>query len=187
MMMEQNYPKRGHDQDEDVIVISRRSFFASLLGIGGAAMGALLAIPVLRYVLYPLYAKGAGIKWSEVAPLAEIAADGAPVLKTVTFVQSDGWREVVTSQSVYVGRKEDGSLRVLSSICPHLGCTISWQAARNEFVCPCHGGVFTRDGKRVSGPPPRGMDELPSEVSGGKLMVQFEYFRPNVPNEELLS
>jgi menaquinol-cytochrome c reductase iron-sulfur subunit len=186
-MMEQTPQTPGAGTNRDVIVITRRSFFASLLGIGGAAMGALLAIPVLRYVLYPLYAKGAGIKWSRVAPLDSIAAGAPPERKTVTFVQSDGWREVVTSQSVYVDRKEDGTVRVLSSICPHLGCTVSRQSARNEFVCPCHGGVFARDGKRLGGPPPRGMDELPSEISGGELNVQFEYFRPNVPNKELLS
>ncbi|MDE3148683.1 MAG: ubiquinol-cytochrome c reductase iron-sulfur subunit, partial [Acidobacteriota bacterium] len=74
-----------------------------------------------------------------------------------------------------------------SSICPHLGCSVSWQAAQNDFVCPCHGSVFDPDGKIVSGPSPRGMDRLPIRTKDGKLQVHFEYFRSNVPNQEKLS
>ena len=40
-----------------------------LLGVGAAGMGALLAIPVLRYVLYPLYAKSARDTWSPVGEM----------------------------------------------------------------------------------------------------------------------
>jgi menaquinol-cytochrome c reductase iron-sulfur subunit len=171
----------------EVIVINRRSFLGALLGIGTAAMGALLAVPVLRYALYPLYAKATGSGWSEVGSVSDFAAAQSPVRKTITFVQRDGWREVVSSQSVYVHRAETGDLHVLSAICPHLGCSVSWQQGQDEFVCPCHGGRFKPNGTHVYGPPPRGMDELPSRVQNGKLQVHFEYFRSNVPNKEILN
>ena len=29
-------------------------------------------------------------------------------------------------------------MRVLSPICPHLGCSIPWNKAKQEFICPCH-------------------------------------------------
>ena len=103
------------------------------------------------------------------------------------FTQRDGWREVISSQSVYVTRGADGQLKVLSAICPHLGCSISWQSAQDGFVCPCHGGKFASDGTRISGPPPRGMDVLPHKVEDGKVLVNFQYFRSNVPNQEVLS
>ena len=167
--------------------INRRSFFGSLLGIGSAGMGAILAVPVLRYVLYPLYAKGGRSEWSEVGDIREFANNKEPVRKTITFTQRDGWREVVSAQSVYVNRAADGQLEVLSAICPHLGCTVSWQASQDKFVCPCHGGDFKADGQHISGPPPRGMDRLPTQLIDGKLQVRFEYFRSNVPNQEKLS
>ncbi len=173
--------------NRDVIVINRRSFFGTLVAIGSAGMGAFLAIPVLRYVLYPLYAKAAGTQWSDVGDMSEFTADKAPVRKTITFAQRDGWREVVSAQSVYVTRNAAGQLEVLSSICPHLGCSVSWQKAQNDFLCPCHGSVFEPDGKYVSGPAPRGMDPLPIRTKNGKLQVRFEYFRSNVPNQEKLS
>lgn len=165
----------------------RRSFFAALLGVGAAGVGALLAVPVLRYVLYPLQTKAKQGGWSPVGPVSEFANWTAPVRKTITFTQRDGWRELVSAQSVFVTQNPAGQLEVLSAICPHLGCTVSWQQARDRFVCPCHGGQFQADGQHISGPPPRGMDRLPSQVQNGQLQVQFQYFRSNVPNQEKLS
>lgn len=168
--------------------VSRRSFFGGLLAIGSAGMGALLAVPVLRFVLYPLYTRSGGIVWSDVASLEELLPqEKEPVRKTVTFAQRDGWREVVSAQSVYVSRTGGGQFEVLSAICPHMGCSVSWQADHDRFVCPCHGGEFKADGQRISGPPPRGMDPLPTRVKDGKLQVHFKYFRSNVPNQESLS
>ena len=167
--------------------INRRSFFGVLLGIGTAGMGALLAIPVLRYAFYPLYAKASQSGWSEAGSTDEFANLAVPALKTIDFKQRDGWREVVSSQSVYVTKGKDGQLKVLSAICPHLGCSVSWQHAQAKFVCPCHGGHFAPDGALVSGPPPRAMDALPHKLDDGKLMIHFEYFRSNVPNQEKLS
>ncbi|MGD0648065.1 MAG: Rieske (2Fe-2S) protein [Acidobacteriaceae bacterium] len=99
----------------------------------------------------------------------------------------DGWREVDSSETVYVTRDAEGTLAVLSSICPHMGCTVSWRDGPHDFYCPCHGSVFEADGKHVSGPSPRGLDPLPNKVEDGKLLVKFEYFRENVPNREVLS
>jgi menaquinol-cytochrome c reductase iron-sulfur subunit len=175
------------DVEKDVIVITRRSFFGGLMSIGSAGMGAILAIPVLRYVLYPLYAKVAGTEWSDVGDASEFANSKNPVRKTITFAQRDGWREVVTAQSVYVSHNASGELEVLSAICPHLGCSVSWQANHDKFVCPCHGGEFKADGQHIFGPPPRSMDSLPTQLKDGKLQVKFEYFRSNVPNQEKLS
>lgn len=174
-------------EKKDVIVINRRSFFGALVAIGSAGMGALLAVPVLRYVLYPLYAKASGTEWSDVGDMNEFAGSSAPVRKTITFTQRDGWREVVSAQSIYVSRNAQGDLEVLSAICPHLGCSVSWQKSQDEFVCPCHGGRFAPDGRHVFGPPPRAMDKLPTRVKGGKLQVHFQYFRSNVSNQEKLS
>lgn len=172
---------------KDVVVISRRSFFGALLAIGSAGMGAILAVPVLRYVLYPLYSKSAGTGWSDIGDASEFLGTKVPVRKTITFTQHDGWREVVSAQSVYVSQNKGGQLEVLSAICPHLGCSVSWQADHDKFVCPCHGGEFKADGQHIFGPPPRGMDHLPTQVKDGKLQVHFEYFRANVPNQEKLS
>lgn len=175
------------ESNKEVIVINRRSFFGALLAIGTAGMGAILAAPVLRYVLYPLYAKSSKVGWSEVGKLDDFPVGSSPIRKTITFAQLDGWREVVSAQSVYVNRLADDQFEVLSAICPHLGCSVSWQQSADDFLCPCHGSVFTADGKVVKGPAPRAMDALPTRIQDGKLQVHFEFFRENVPNKEQLS
>ena len=168
--------------------MGRRSFFAGLLSIGTAGVGVLLAIPVLRYLLYPLSIKPRQLSWSPLGPLTQYNGPvAAPVRKTVTFSQQDGWRQLVSAQSVYVTQDANGKVAVLSAICPHLGCTVSWQPGQDRFVCPCHGSEFDAAGKHIAGPSPRNMDRLPTRVGNGQLEAQFEYFRPNVPNQELMS
>ena len=184
---EQTIVTAAPQRADDVIVLNRRSFFGALLGIGTAGMGALLGIPVLRYVLYPLYAKSSKSGWSIIGKSEEFANLTTPQLTSIDFKQLDGWREVDSSQSVYVTKGRDGEVKVLSAICPHLGCSVSWQKGQNEFVCPCHGGRFAPDGQHLSGPPPRGMDPLPNKVENGNLLVHFQYFRSNAPNREILS
>lgn len=173
--------------NKDVIVINRRSFFAVLLGIGTAGMGALLSVPVLRYVLYPLYAKASNTVWTPIGDMKEFSDLSKPIVKPLNLKQIDGWREIDSAQTVYVTKGANGKLAVLSAICPHLGCSVNWQEGQEEFFCPCHGSAFKPDGKHISGPSPRGMDPLPNKIVNGKLMVRFEYFRENVPNREVLS
>jgi menaquinol-cytochrome c reductase iron-sulfur subunit len=172
---------------KDKIVLNRRSFFGALLAIGAAGMGAILAVPVLRYVLYPLYAKTSKNVWSPIGDLNTFSNLSKPIMKPLDLKQVDGWREVDSSQTVYVTKSGQGELGVLSSICPHMGCTIAWHEGQDEFYCPCHASVFSPEGKHISGPSPRDMDPLPHKVEDGKVLVNFQYFRENVPNQEVLS
>jgi len=157
------------------------------MGACAGLIAAIVGTPMLRYILYPVQASSRSDKWTEVGDVAEFGNLAAPVTKTIPLVQRDGWREVVSNQSVFVSRASNGTLQVLSPVCPHLGCSVSWHENQNKFVCPCHGGQFGPDGQRLSGPPPRGLDSLDVQIKDGKLQVQFQYFRSNVPDRQLLS
>lgn len=54
--------------------------------------------------------------------------------------------------AILVKRGETG-FEAFSSVCPHLGCRVHWEAEEKAFFCPCHRGVFDSDGVAVSGPP----------------------------------
>jgi Rieske Fe-S protein len=167
--------------------MSRRSFMASFSGAFAGLVATVIGTPMLKYVLYPVQTVSAARKWTQVGNVSEFDNIDSPVSRTISLTQRDGWREVVTPQPVFVTRTGEGKLQVLSPICPHLGCSVAWRANQNKFVCPCHGGQFDADGKRLSGPPPRGLDRLDVQVKDGKLEVQFQYFRSNVPDRQLLS
>ena len=68
-------------------------------------------------------------------------------------------------------RKQDGSLAVLSAVCPHLGCIVQWEMDRQDFLCPCHAGYFTADGALISGPPPRALAKIPFSVANGVVTI----------------
>jgi menaquinol-cytochrome c reductase iron-sulfur subunit len=165
----------------------RRSFLGGLLAVAVAGVGALLSVPLIRLGLHPIFSAVGGTAWSDVGALADFASASVPVKVLVTVEQRDGWRRVSSTKPVYVVRAADGGTRVLSAVCPHLGCTVAWNEERGQFVSPCHNGVFAKDGAFVSGPPPRGMDELESRAEGGRLKVRYQYFRQLVPTREVIA
>jgi menaquinol-cytochrome c reductase iron-sulfur subunit len=164
----------------------RRSFLGVLLGIGSVFIGGLLSVPLVRFALFPLIRRTTDVKSSPLGGLSEFSSLTEPVMKTIQIEQVDGWRKAVSEKAVYITKDGQGQLRVLSSICPHLGCTVPWDKAKKEFICPCHGAVYGADGARISGPALRGMDALETSVEDGQLMVKFQYFRQLVPDKEII-
>jgi quinol---cytochrome c reductase iron-sulfur subunit, bacillus type len=165
----------------------RRSFLAALLAAGSALVGALLAVPLMRFALYPVLAQTTKKSWSDVGSVDEFQNIDAPVKKLVKIEERDGWRKTVSEKPVYVTKDAKGELIVLSAVCTHLGCTIPWVEKEKKFICPCHGGTFAPDGRLLGGPPPRGMDHLETSVDGGVLKTKYEYFRQLIPNKEELA
>jgi menaquinol-cytochrome c reductase iron-sulfur subunit len=166
---------------------SRRSFFGALLGLGGLFVGGLLSVPLLRFALFPLLRRTTEVKESSVGALSQLSDLSEPVMRTIQIEQVDGWRKTIAQRAVYVTKDSQNTLRVLTSICPHLGCTIPWNKEKKEFICPCHGATFKADGTRVSGPSLRGMDALDSQVRDGQLLVRFQYFRQLISDKEPVS
>jgi menaquinol-cytochrome c reductase iron-sulfur subunit len=178
----------SHDDapNQPQLGVSRRSFLGALLGLASTTVAALLAVPVVRYLFYPLLAGSTSSGWSVAGSLSEVTASPVPVSRTLHLKQRDGWRETESSPTIYLIRKGN-SVQALSAICPHLGCTIPWDATRMEFVCPCHGGTFAPDGYYISGPPRRGMDTLETKITNGNVMVKYQTFRTDVPNKQVTS
>jgi glycine/D-amino acid oxidase-like deaminating enzyme/nitrite reductase/ring-hydroxylating ferredoxin subunit len=49
-------------------------------------------------------------------------------------------------------RNEDGQLTLLSPVCPHMGCVVSWNETERTWDCPCHGSRFAATGEVIAGP-----------------------------------
>jgi menaquinol-cytochrome c reductase iron-sulfur subunit len=165
---------------------TRRSFLAGLLAVGAAGVGALLSIPLIRFVLHPLLANTTARSWSEVGSLAEFTSLTAPVKRLVKITQLDGWRKTVQEKPIYVIRKANGAIAAVSAVCPHLGCTVPWTEREKKFVCPCHLAAFGADGALLRGPARRGLDELETKVESGTLLVQYQFFRQLTPQKEIM-
>src|SRR5215471_3342437 len=134
--------------------VTRRSFLGVLLGFGTVVMGAALSVPLIRFALHPLLARTTEIGWSDVGKVDEFASLTAPAKRLIKVVQRDAWRKIISEKAIYILPPKNGTVRILSPICPHLGCSIPWNEAKQKFICPCHVAVFAMDGAKISGPAP---------------------------------
>lgn len=147
---------------------SRRSFLQLLpLGVF-AGVFASLGTAAFRFLRPRLSAPSE--QWLDVATLSELSGP-QPIAKKVLAEHVSGW--VITNEEHNVFVLPAKNNQVLSPICPHEGCEVSWEQARNQFACPCHQSYFTAEGARISGPASRGLDALPTRVQDGKLQVQY--------------
>jgi nitrite reductase/ring-hydroxylating ferredoxin subunit len=92
--------------------------------------------------------------------------------QALDFASPSGQRIVVARQGA--GTTAEDFL-ALSSTCPHLGCQVHWEAQNDRFFCPCHNGVFNRDGVATSGPPAaagQSLTRFPLKVENGLLFLE---------------
>jgi Rieske Fe-S protein len=71
----------------------------------------------------------------------------------------------------WVRRVAGEKFQVFAVNCMHLGWPVRWFPQSGLFMCPCHGGVYYRDGSRASGPPERGLFEYPYKVENGLVTI----------------
>src|SRR5882672_1436200 len=99
---------------------SRRTFLGLLLSAGAAGVGALLSVPLVRFLLHPLLTPTSSSSWKEVGTVEDLASVTSPVKKLVKIEQRDGWRKIVSEKALYVCKDATGRLCAFSSVCPHL-------------------------------------------------------------------
>ncbi|MET0385412.1 MAG: Rieske 2Fe-2S domain-containing protein [Polyangiales bacterium] len=161
---------------------SRRDFFAWVIAAGSTAIGALLAVPAVAFVLDPvLRSTGQKGRWIKVAELGSLSKD-RPVAVPVVGEQVDAWTRAaeVRLGTVWLRVVSDSEVRAWNAECPHLGCKISFDAGKSCFGCPCHDSTFSLEGEVQGGPSPRGMDLLDARVQDGHIEVRFARFRAQI-------
>ena len=70
-------------------------------------------------------------------------------------------------------RRERDRILAFSTVCPHLGCTVSWQETTREFLCPCHAGRFDAAGTPVAGPVDAPLRRFTARQQGELIVVEL--------------
>ncbi len=92
-----------------------------------------------------------------------------PVEIGTTDEYTIGSLKYIENARVYLGRDARGFYAIIA-ICTHLGCTPRLEAV--DFVCPCHGSKFSRDGAVLNGPATRALDRaFVGRAPSGKLLI----------------
>jgi Rieske Fe-S protein len=77
-----------------------------------------------------------------------------------------------TGRPAYALQPDPGTFLAFSAVCTHLGCTVGYQAANDEFVCPCHGSIYNAaTGAVIRGPAPLPLPKISIVDAKGELYV----------------
>jgi menaquinol-cytochrome c reductase iron-sulfur subunit len=150
--------------------INRRSFFINLGMVLSALIGILIAIPVVGALLAPLFRQTPQI-WRRVGKVEQFQK-GKTVLVKFKDASSQPWSGTVSQTASWLRRVSENSFIAFSVNCAHLGCPVRWIEEAELFLCPCHGGVYNKDGSYAAGPPPHGLRTYPVRIKKGNVEIE---------------
>jgi menaquinol-cytochrome c reductase iron-sulfur subunit len=149
--------------------ISRRKFLMKVgVGIGGVAAAA-VAIPVIGALLAPLLEKKQQI-WRTVGKPDDFKIGGTTLVKFVN-VDPVPYAGVTAKTAAWLRRNSQNGFTAFAANCTHLGCPVRWEQDAQLFMCPCHGGVYYKDGSVAAGPPPKGLTQYPVRIYNGEVQI----------------
>jgi Rieske Fe-S protein len=137
-----------------------------------AAVGAILAVPIVSYILSPVIRqRRQGYEsWLNLGALGQFPAGETrmAVYRNPVVNPTDG---ETANIPCWVRNVDGQKFQVFAINCAHLGCPVRWFPQSGLFMCPCHGGAYYSDGSRASGPPERGLFEYRYKLEQGSLFI----------------
>ena len=153
----------------------RKVFTIAAQGLGGLA-GAAIILPAVGFAVAPIFHRGKE-RWEDIGATGNFVED---TYRQVVFTETPGSATPARrSPTSAKARKELGEepnqFVAVSNRCAHLGCPVRFVEAAGNFICPCHGGVYDFQGKRIGGPPVRPLDRFQTRVVKGQVQVGPRY------------
>lgn len=73
---------------------------------------------------------------------------------------------------IYVRRESATEYRAFSGECTHASCEVEWRGER--FECPCHGSMFSPEGRVLTGPASEPLVEFDTVLEGLVLTIKAQ-------------
>src|SRR5690348_14091941 len=152
--------------------LSRRGMFMKLGILFNGLVATALAVPLGRFLLSSITRGRSNgyLSWVSLGSVDNFP-EGETRLSTFRnplVMPTDG---KTVDTPCWVRHVKGEQFQVFAVNCAHLGCPVRWFPQSGLFFCPCHGGVYYRDGSRAAGPPERGMFEYPNRVQNGAVWI----------------
>lgn len=153
--------------------VSRRALLMRVGILFNSLAAAILAVPVIRYILSPVaHERKFGYEsWLSLGGLDQFP-EGQTRFATYRNPTVNPWDGQTADIPCWVRRIDKNKFQVFAINCAHLNCPVRWFPQSGLFMCPCHGGAYYEDGSRASGPPERGLFEYHYKVEDGKLFIK---------------
>ena len=153
--------------------LNRREFVTLISTTIGAVMVGVVGIPAIGYILSPALKTQTSDAWIPLGKLDNYPRN-KPTPFTFTRTIANGWEKTVNSYGVFVLRKTDTEIEVISNVCTHLSCRVNWDEQKQEYICPCHDGHFDSTGKVIFGPPPKPLEQYETKIENGNLFIHLK-------------
>lgn len=150
--------------------MGRRPFLAAVTWAIGALITAIYGIPAIAYLISPALQRSKEENWLRLGSVSKVEL-GNPTLFKATIERQSGWIVNQEELTAYVLTEDGRNYTAMSNVCTHLGCRVRWIEDRGEFFCPCHNGVFDKDGQVVDGPPPKPLNRYETKVEDEQIYI----------------
>jgi len=153
--------------------ITRRGLFMKLGMLFNGLVAAVLAVPIVRFLLSAVARENQHeyLSWVTLGPVGQFP-EGETRLGTFRSPYVTPTDGKTADTACWVRRIGGEQFQIFAVNCAHLGCPVRWFPQSGLFLCPCHGGAYYRDGKRAAGPPERGLFTYPYKVENGVVSIQ---------------
>ena len=168
--MNENITDHSVPDVETPEAISRRRFFEKLSIALVGFCAAVVGIPLVGFIIAPLFRKPPE-NWVTVGKVNDFQI-GKTVSVTVIDSSPLPWAGVTAKNAVWLRREDKSNFIAFSANCTHLGCPVRWMEGADLFMCPCHGGVYYRDGQVAAGPPPHPLFRYDVRVENGEVKMK---------------
>lgn len=142
---------------EQVEQPEKRTFLKIVLSGSVIALLGSILYPILAYLKPPMEAE-VEVSSVKAGKLDAIPKDSGQIVK-------------FGSKPVILVRTPNDELKAFSATCTHLDCTVQYKKEMGLIWCACHNGKYDLNGRNVSGPPPRPLDEYRVTIQGGEIMI----------------
>jgi len=68
-------------------------------------------------------------------------------------------------------KSEKGEFRAFTATCTHLDCIVQYRSDTQQIWCACHNGTYDINGRNLSGPPPRPLDEFKISIVNNEIII----------------
>lgn len=171
-MNEHGSPRLRADADEGspgVPSPSRRRFLNRVILAAGSLAGLVMAAPVIGFLLQPILRRPAEV-WRKVGAVDDFT-EGETAKVAFTDARARSWSGAVSRTGAWLQRVRGEEFIAYALDCTHLGCPVQWEPGAQLFMCPCHGGVYYKDGTVAGGPPPEPLNQYPVRVRDGQVEI----------------
>jgi len=143
--------------------VNRRGFLDLVTRGGIIALLGSIIYPIVKFIMPPESGEANVSQVKIPFTRAEIEADPKKA-KNFKFGRSLG--------IIIVG--ETGELTALAATCTHLDCTVQHRPDLGIIWCSCHNGRYDLNGRNISGPPPRPLEQFTINEVGDDIFVSKE-------------